>query len=123
MITYSIGEDGIFYVKFAGPTSYAEIKDYLLKFKEITGLPEKIRLLYDFTEGIIDLAEDDLVNIAQLADKATVRYTTVRTAFLVNKPDTTAFTYMFSQFRKSNRAVRRIFSTRHAAMNWLKSNA
>ncbi|MBN1952888.1 MAG: hypothetical protein JW801_16915 [Bacteroidales bacterium] len=122
MIDYLIDAQGIFTVKFSGPVSFLEIKEYLEKFKVIDKLPEHIRLLYDFQEGEINLAEDDLVNIAQLADEATLGFESVRTAFIVSKPDVTAFTFIFSQLKKNDRSIRRVFSTRDAAMNWLLSN-
>jgi hypothetical protein len=123
MITYTVNESGIFCVKFSGPVSFAEIKNYLEKFKSIKTLPSEIRLLYDFLEGEIDLVEEDLGNIARLADESTVGYTSVRTAFLVNKPDATAFTYIFSQFAKNQHSIRRIFSTYDAALNWLNAKS
>ena len=121
MITYNVDSDGIFRVKFIGPTSYADIEEYLEKFKGISGLPSRISLFYDFTEGEIDLIEEDLINIARLADEVTLNFESVRTAFLVNKPDATAFTFIFSQFKKNKHSVRRVFSTHEAAMNWLNS--
>lgn len=121
MITYEVDELGIFSVNFSGPVSFVDIKNYLAEFASLDELPLDIRLLYDMQEGEIDLAEDDLANIAKLADKATQKYHSVRTAFLVSKPDVTAFTYIFSQFKKNDRSVRRVFSTREAAINWLQS--
>lgn len=121
MITYSVDEEGIFNVVFSGPVSFLDIKNYLEEFKAIDTLPPKIRLLYDMQEGEINLAEEDLANIARLADEATVKYSSVRTAFLVSKPDVTAFTYIFSQFKKNTQSIRRVFSTRDAALNWLNA--
>jgi hypothetical protein len=119
MIYYSMAEQGVFSVMFSGPVTFSDIKEYLDRFKTIEDLPEKIRLLYDMREGEIDLAEEDLINIARLADEATEKYSSVYTAFLVSKPDVTAFTYIFSQFKRNKHSTRRVFSTQEAAINWL----
>lgn len=120
MIEYKVQENGIFYVKFIGKTSFVDVKNYLEKFKHIDALPLDIKLLYDFQDGEIDLIEDDLINIAKLADVATEKYNSVRTAFLTARPDTTAFSFLFSQLRHSPKNQRNVFSTYEAAMNWLK---
>jgi hypothetical protein len=120
MITYNVREDGIFFVKFIGPVTFQDVREYLEKFGKITNLPKDIKLLYDFQEGEIDFIEEDLINIAKLADKATENYNSVRTAFLTSQPDTTAFSFLFSQLKQKPNNKRHVFSTYEAAMNWLK---
>lgn len=120
MITYFVGKDGIFYVKFAGPVTFTEVKEYLGKFKKIENLPLDIKLLYDFLEGEIDFIEEDLINIARIADDATQKYTSIRTAFVASEPDTTAFSVLFSQLRTNPNNKRHVFSTTEAALNWLR---
>ena len=119
MIEYSIKKNNIFYALFTGPISFEDIKNYLSEFKSINDLPENILLLYDLTDAEINISANDIQLISKLANDATGRYISVRTAFVVDKPKVTAYSYLFSRRKNSKKTVRRLFSSLEAATEWL----
>jgi hypothetical protein len=119
MITYELIDTNIFYVRFTGKTSVRDIAEYLDEFKSVEDLPADIRLLYDITDAEMNLNVDDIHQISKLAEEATQRYTSVKTAFLVNHPLLTAYSVLFSEFKSSSKTNRKIFSTVGAATDWL----
>jgi len=119
MITYKLSDTGIFRVKFSGKITVGDIQKYLDEFKSVNDLPLDIRLLYDLTDAEMNLDVNDIHSISQMAEEATLKFKSVKTAFLVNQPLLTAYSVLFSEFKSSNKTSRQIFSTLNAAINWL----
>ena len=119
MITFKLSDSKIFYVKLIGTISVGDIEKYLGEFKSISDLPPDIKLLYDMTEAEMNLNVDDIHLISKLAEDATQKYESVKTAFLVNQPLLTAYSVLFSEFKSSSKTSRQIFSTLDAATDWL----
>lgn len=122
MISYSLNDSGIFYVKFSGTVTAEDVKAYLLEFETLNDLPENFLSLYDLRDADINLDREDILSISDLTIKVTASYKTVRTAFLVHKPVVTAYTYLFITELPSEKTVRKVFSTEDAAIKWLKEN-
>lgn len=119
MISYSLDDSGIFYVKFSGIITVEDIEAYLLKFGTLSDLPEDFLSLYDLRDAEMNLDKDDILSISELTEKVTASYKTVRTAFLVNKPVITAYTYLFTTELAPDKTIREVFSTEEAALTWL----
>jgi len=122
MYSYHIGEKDLFVINFVGDTNLDDIINYLNEFKEINYLTNDIKLLYDFSDANLDLKAADVKIIADLADKVTHKYTSVKTAFVVEKPLITAYSYMFSSMNETSQKERKVFSTIIAAEDWLMSS-
>lgn len=122
MISYSLHDSGIFYVKFSGSVTAEDIKAYLLEFELLNDLPKDFLSLYDLRNADINLNKEDILSISDLTNKVTASYKTVRTAFLVLKPLVTAYSYLFIDELPSEKTVRKVFSTEEAAIKWLKEN-
>lgn len=120
MISYSLNNSGIFHVKFSGAITVEDIKRYLLEFKMITSLPQDFKSLYDLRDADLSLTFGDILAISRLTKKVTAPFKTVRTAFLVSKPNVTAYSILFSTQLSHRRTVRKVFSTEGAALDWLK---
>lgn len=121
MIKHSLNESGIFYVILSGVVTAADIITYLHEFEKIDYLPPNIRLLYDLRNASINLKLRDIVAISKFSKKVTSAYQSVRTAFLVSKPNVTAYSILFSRESKSKKTSRKVFSTENAAIQWLNS--
>lgn len=119
MINYSLNNDGIFYVQFSETVSLEDIKEYLQDFEKINYLPQNLMTLHDFGNAKMLLTGKDIAIISELTDKATTFYRTVKTAFIVDKPNLTAYSILFAEDSRG-KTKRKVFSTEEAALNWLK---
>lgn len=119
MIKYTFNDSGIFYVSFIDMVSLNDIEVYLSEFERLDYLPGDVLLLYDLREAQLNLKFKDIFHISKIAKKVTSTYTSVRTAFLVNKPKLTAYSLLFTRDLVPAKTVRRVFSTEEAALKWL----
>ena len=119
MITYSFGESGILLVKLSGKVSFEDIKKYLSEFETISIPTKDLLSLYDLRDADLELKLENITFISDWANKISASFRIVRTAFLVNKPDITAYTILFKN-SASKEIAREVFSTREVAVDWLK---
>ena len=119
MIEYSLEESGIFVIRFVGEIGIEEIKEYLKKFKNISNLPKEIKILYDLSDAEMTLSKKDIQTLNNLSILVTQKYDSVKAAFVVNKPNITAYSLMFSEKAPSSKTIRKVFSTEIAARDWL----
>ena len=122
MITYELNKEDIFLVRITGDIVQDDIKNYLYEFKNIDNLPKNLLTFYDLQNANINLSFTEIVSMARLAKKVTLPYDTVRTAFLVNKPNITAYALLFIQAFTDNKNVRKVFTKSAEATGWLKSS-
>jgi len=125
MISYSLKDSGIFYVNFSETVSLEDVKTYLLEFEKLDNLPKNLLSLYDLRGANMHLKAEDIFCISNLTEKVTTSYKSIKTAFLVNKPKLTAYSFLFSVDHNSEITTRQVFSTEKAAFKWLseKSNS
>ena len=121
MITYSLRDDGIFYVTFSETVTVNDILKYLQDFEALNNLPKDLLTMYDLRDVDMDITSRDIISIAKMTEMATVPFKTVRTAFLVDKPNLTAFSILFTEELVPVKTKRNVFSTEKAALNWLRS--
>lgn len=121
MIDYMLSELGIFYVQFKGKITHVDISNYLDDFKKMSNLPNPLLTLYDLRETNLKLALTEIEKIAKKADKVTEKYNAVKTAFIVNDPDLTAYAMLFNQVNENANKKREVFSTEESAKLWLLS--
>ncbi len=120
MISYSLKDSGIFHVMFTETISAEDIKNYLLEFKMLNNLPQDFLALYDLRGVDMKLTQKDLNIISVLTDQVTSSYKTVKTAFLVDRPNITAYSILFPDTSVPDKTIRKVFSTEEAAIEWLK---
>lgn len=121
MISYTLKENGIFWVTIAGSIELIDIINYLKDFKKFDFLPLDLRLFYDLREANLKLTAEDIATISVLAGKSTIDYTSIRTAFFVKEVHATAYAYLFAEQPGNTKGVRKVFSTIKAALRWLNS--
>ena len=121
MISYSLNSDGIFYVTFSETVTTEHIKNYLSEFEQLDYLPGKLLALYDLRNAALKIESKDVSVISDITNKSTRNFHTVRTAFLVEKPNVTAYSILFSEEHVPKKTKREVFSTKEAALDWLKS--
>ena len=119
MIFHELNKEGILYIVLTDKVNKEDILNFLKEFQSFDHLPEDVKLLYNFQKAEIDLAADQLKEIAELADIVTEKYQSVKTAFLVDEPVVTAYSYLFSRMDQKENRERKVFSTHIAAEEWL----
>ncbi|PLX24641.1 MAG: hypothetical protein C0599_01880 [Salinivirgaceae bacterium] len=122
MINYTFDDSGIFHVSMSDRITLKDVKEYLIEFQNIENLPKELLLLYDLQKAVLDFEIDEIVYLTELADKVTTKYSSIKTAFLVEGPKVTAYSFMFSNEKKIKSKERKVFSTKAAAVSWLKKN-
>ena len=119
MIQHTFGTDGILYVEFTSDVNLQNIKDFLHEFQKIKKLPKELLILYDLRKTKINIHTNDIPEISELAVTVTKKFKTVNTAFVVDKPNLTAYSVLFSKLTSKDTTVRQVFSTMDAAVGWL----
>ena len=119
MITYSLKDSGIFQVNFTETVTLADIEKYLYEFETLNKLPMDFISLYDLRGANMQLNSEDIIVISELTEKVTAAYRSVKTAFLVDKPKLTAYTFLFSVEHNSEKTTRQVFSNERTAYDWL----
>jgi hypothetical protein len=118
MITHSFDKE-IYKVIYSGIVSFDEIIKFLHEFSRIENLPKKLSLLHDLRDADLKIAPNEIKKMSQAAEESTKKYTSVKTAFLVNDPRVTAYSTLFSNHSVEKRTQRKTFSTIEAAIKWL----
>ena len=111
MISYKLDNRKIFVVTFEGKITLNEVTDYLKEFKTINYLPDDLILLYDFKKASLIFSTEQIKIIAELADEVTADYKSIKTAFYVDEPLITAYSYLFSGMGEKTNKKRQVFST------------
>jgi len=119
MISYTFDQN-ILFVTFIGTIKLEDIINYLKEFDKLDFLSENLLLLYDLTNADINIAPTEIKIISQIADVSTYGYNSTRTAFLVGNPKITAYSTLFSNLAENSKTQRKIFSTKEAALKWVK---
>ncbi|NOQ25594.1 MAG: hypothetical protein GQ564_09570 [Bacteroidales bacterium] len=118
MITHSFDKN-IYKVIYSGIVNFEEIINFLHEFSHIENLPKKLSLLYDLRDADLKVAPNELKKMSQVAEESTKKYTSVKTAFLVDDPKITAYSTLFSNQSVEKKTERKTFSTMEAALKWL----
>ena len=119
MIAYELKNNSIFEISLTEKVDMNDILDFLKEFETLNYLPNDVKLIYDFQNAELELDIDQLTEISKTADEVTLKYKTVRTAFVVSEPVVTAYSYLFSKMDKRKNIERKVFSTTKAAREWL----
>lgn len=121
MITYSLLDSGIFYVNFADTVSLKDIENYLYEFEKLDYLTPDFLSLYDLRGANLELDSEDIQSISKLTEKVTADFRSVKTAFLVDKPKLTAYSFLFSVDHDLEKTTRQVFSNENTALDWLQN--
>ena len=119
MISYQIENNNLVLVMLKDGTTLDDVLNFLDEFESLKDLDKEIKLLYDVRGVELGFGADGLKVISKKAADVTKDYISIRTAFLVDEPKATAFTYIFSHITPSERTTREVFSSESAAMAWL----
>ncbi len=114
--------NNILHVAIEGPTTIADLLEFLDDFGSMEELPSDLKLFYDLRNAQLDLKLEEISTLSEKAMEKTAGYTSVKTAFCVKDPKITAYTMLFSWLPKTTRVTREQFSTKKAALEWLNAD-
>lgn len=83
-------------------------------------IPAHLKYLWDFRNANLKIPPIELNEIARKSRAIIERCNGVKTAFVVEKPDNTALTLLYTTEEKHEKFTREIFSTLPMAIEWLK---
>lgn len=124
MYSYSYNEEtGLLKVVFADALSIDDFKNYLFEFRELSFLPKKLKILYDFSDCELKLKPQEVKIISEISEQLNSDFESIYSAYIVNKPLETALIILFSNALKNANFCRKVFSTLEAAHAWLEDPA
>jgi hypothetical protein len=115
-----VQEHGIYRNTYRGEIFKKDFLDAIKRAKE-ESLPDRLLLLEDYREAtFVDICPDDISNLAESVCKALVDFSSVRIAFLHNKPKNQVFSELF-KIRANNKEglYCEVFTTLEGALGWL----
>lgn len=119
MIEYTIDKNGIIRVVFTGEVEFAAIIKWLAIFSEITNLPDHLGLIYDLRNAKFDLDRYTLMHIVEHSERATQKYKSIRTAFLINDSRLENYKSFFTFLKENKHTTRKAYSRFDDAYQWL----
>ncbi len=123
MITYHFNEkDGILNVKFEGVVSTNDMLNYILDLQNDEKLPQKLKILSEATEAKFaeKVGRKELLKFLEENKKSLSQREFVYDAFIVSGSFETALGMIYKELIKVPNYKFNVFSTKQAALNWLK---
>ena len=123
MISYEFRDNNIFVISFEDKISLDDVLHYIKEFETYDYLPSDLKLLYDFKKSNFIFNSEKFQIISERSDEATNKYKSIKTAFLVNNPLLTAYSFIFIGIGENNNNQKKVFSTEEASVKWLLHEA
>ncbi len=96
------------------------IMDLYKHIAEESSYPRNLRTLIDAADCIFKFEIKDLPELFQGLEKAFEKYSSLREAIVVDKPYETVLATLFAEGFKDPNYKFKVFSTKYAALGWLK---
>lgn len=120
MIDHKFDKDSeILYVYFRGEIYGDEIIEHIASINKVEGLPNELKLLYDLRNSSLKISSLEVKKISLVAESSLGNFSTVRSAFLADKPLETALLSIFVDIKTRVTLNRKLFSTMEAALAWI----
>ena len=114
-------ETGILESKFIGEVYLKEIIDYIISTKENNSYPRLLKIITDANQANFNFSINDLEEIIIENEKSLEKYDGIIDAIIVDNPKNTAISMFYKELKMNDKYKFEIFSTKKAALNWLKS--
>jgi len=123
MITSRIDYDtGILYVDFKGEITLEDLLEHVTIKERRSHYPKKLKILTNATTAEFFLQPRDLVAVKEEMSRTLKKYKVIYDAFVVNHTKSTALSVFYMELATLDNYHFKVFSTKEAAENWLKSN-
>ncbi len=114
--------DDILYVIPTQKIDYNGFVNFLKEFSSLKDLPKDLKILYDLRQASVHLHLNEITQLSEISERITLNINSVKTAFLIEEPKTTAYSMLYSWIPKSDHITRAYFSTQEAAIKWLNKS-
>lgn len=119
--SYSFDEEArVLNLRTEGIMKVDDIISHYVHITKDQSLPKKLKVLIDSRETKMDLKFEDIALTNDAVIKALEKFSSLKEAIIVDKPYETAIATMYERFYLKMESYHfRVFSTEHAARNWL----
>ena len=107
--------------KIEGELTVKELIKCSLTIKENSSYPRFLKILIDSKKAVANFPSNDISLLAEEHHKAVEKYDSIITAIILDTPKETAFAMLFQNLIKNKKSKFQLFSTREAAISWLKN--
>ncbi len=122
MVSYLFNKDlGLLEAKFEADVVVSEVADYIISTKENKTYPRDLKIITDATSANFKFSPSDLNILIEENYKSIEKYDFITDAIILENPKNTALSMLFGELVKTNKYRFNVFSTRDAALNWLKT--
>lgn len=97
-----------------------EVVNYIRATKVNTALPRTLKIISDTRNGLFNFTIEDLTIIVEENNQSLQNYTAIIDAIIVDDPKNTVLTFLYKELAESKKYKFEIFSTKTAALKWLK---
>ena len=121
MIKYTFNEDlQILDVKYEGAINTEDILNHVRFISENNTLPRKLKILTDARNVNYNISPGSIPELTKALKQNLTRYEFIMDAFLHSKPKETAYSLLLEVEQKYNNYSHKVFTTKEAALEWLK---
>lgn len=114
-------ESGILEVHYSGNISVSDLIEFGNTVYADQNLPRKLLILTDVKKANYLFRVEDFEEIINNLKKHLSVFDYIKVALVQSKPKETAFSMLLSEKNPLNNYIRKVFSTRDAAISWLLS--
>ena len=118
MYTWKKDKHNIYTIDFNGEICVQDLTAAVQEISKSDPENKNIMVVYDFTNTKLNIDEEHLPSLEELALSSTQQADNVCIAIVTEKPKTTAFSLIFSA--SLPKLYTQVFTTRRAAIEWIK---
>lgn len=125
MIIYSFNsKTGIVESVIKGEITIEDLSDYLISLSKDFKLPKILRIFTNASDAnfSFEITNEVLKKIVDANNKSLKNREKIFTAFILSTPIETAMAHLYKIFSKTKNYSFEIFSTKEAALKWLKKS-
>lgn len=119
MYTWEKDKHNIYTIDFSGEICLRDLTTVVQELSKSDPENKNIMVVYDFTNTKLNIDEEHLSSLEELALSSTQQAENVCIAIVTEKPQTTAFCLIFSA--SLPKLYTQVFTTRRAAIKWIKN--
>lgn len=114
--------EGILFVEFIGEITADELNNYIISVRENTELPKKLKILSDASKGKFakKVGRKELMHFLEENKVTLSQKEAIHDAFVLSNAFEMALGMLYREFNKIQNYKFNVFSTKEAALNWLK---
>jgi hypothetical protein len=106
---------------YSESVTLTDVVNYIIATKNNKQYPRILKIISDTRNAVFNFSIDDLNIIMEENYKSLENYKGIIDAIIVDDPHNTVLTVLYKELAKTNKYKFEIFSTKTAAISWLKN--